>query len=62
MKDEFTNIGGPASATDASSLPAAVDRATFQADAAFGPDRPGRDELVPVVYGAGRRLPGAMGE
>ena len=31
MKDESTNLGGPAvSATDA--LPAAVDRATFQAE------------------------------
>jgi hypothetical protein len=33
MKDESTNIGGPAaSATNAPSLPAAVDRATFQAE------------------------------
>ena len=33
MKDESTNVGGPAaSATDAPSLPAAVDRATFQAE------------------------------
>ena len=33
MKDESINLGGPAvSATDAPSLPAAVDRATFQAE------------------------------
>ena len=33
MKDESTNLGGPAaSATNAPSLPAAVDRATFQAE------------------------------
>jgi predicted dithiol-disulfide oxidoreductase (DUF899 family) len=33
MKDESTNLGGPgASATNTPSLPAAVDRATFQAD------------------------------
>ena len=33
MKDESTNLGGPASgATSAPSLPAAVDRATFQAE------------------------------
>ncbi|MCW2689128.1 MAG: hypothetical protein JWR37_4018 [Mycobacterium sp.] len=33
MKDESTNFGGPAaSATDAPSLPAAVDRAIFQAE------------------------------
>jgi predicted dithiol-disulfide oxidoreductase (DUF899 family) len=36
VKDESTNTGGPAaSATDAPSLPAAVDRAAFQAE----PDR-----------------------
>jgi predicted dithiol-disulfide oxidoreductase (DUF899 family) len=33
MKDESTNLDGPASrATSAPSLPAAVDRATFQAE------------------------------
>ena len=33
MKDESTNLGGPAaSATNGPSLPAAVDRATFQAE------------------------------
>src|SRR5260370_2198881 len=33
MKDESTNLGGPAaSATNAPSLPAAVDQATFQAE------------------------------
>jgi hypothetical protein len=33
MKDESINLGEPAvSATNASSLPAAVDRATFQAE------------------------------
>ena len=33
MKDESTNLGGPAAgATDAAGLPAAVDRATFQAE------------------------------
>jgi predicted dithiol-disulfide oxidoreductase (DUF899 family) len=33
MNDESTNFGGPAvSATNAPSLPAAVDRATFQAE------------------------------
>src|SRR2546423_6771679 len=33
MKDESTNLGGPvAGATNAPSLPAAVDRATFQAE------------------------------
>ena len=33
MKDESTNLGGPAaSVTNAPSLPAAVDRATFQAE------------------------------
>ncbi len=33
MKDESTNLGGPASrAASAPSLPAAVDRATFQAE------------------------------
>jgi predicted dithiol-disulfide oxidoreductase (DUF899 family) len=32
MKDESTNLGGAASATDAPSLPATVDRATFQAE------------------------------
>ncbi len=33
MKDESTNLGGPAvSAANAPSLPAAVDRSTFQAE------------------------------
>ncbi len=33
MKDESANLGGPAvGATSAPSLPAAVDRATFQAE------------------------------
>src|ERR671923_1751906 len=33
MKDESTHLGGPAAgATNAPSLPAAVDRATFQAE------------------------------
>jgi predicted dithiol-disulfide oxidoreductase (DUF899 family) len=33
MKDESTNLGGPAaSSTNAPNLPAAVDRATFQAE------------------------------
>ena len=33
MNDESTSLGGPAvSATNAPSLPAAVDRATFQAE------------------------------
>jgi predicted dithiol-disulfide oxidoreductase (DUF899 family) len=32
MKDELGNVGRPAGATNAPSLPAAVDRATFQAE------------------------------